>query len=223
MAFIFLTLEIKTSEYSYSPFLIVSSNSNNIYLLKRTEAFDATRVSILNLRPLSIWEEPKVNNSPEDKLTAFGVDVNFDGLGDDVTGPNGVPDGLSDSLDILSNAGVVYVIFGSTRLDQIPTQDITINIDDLGGNYLTGFIIAGRRAGDRIGGGDAGDIAMGGILGKLDRGRSNGLATAGDVDGDGREDFLIGSILADPRIDPSSGIGVINGGEAYLIYGSVAP
>ena len=169
---------------------------------------------------------PRFDPTPEDsedKLTAFGVDVNFDGLADDVTGPNGVPDGLSDSLDVLSNAGVVYVIFGSTRLDQIPTQDITINIDDLGGNYLSGFMIAGRRAGDRIGGGDAGDIALGGILDKDDRGRSSGLATAGDVDGDGRADFLIGSILADPRIDPASGIGVINAGEAYLIYGLATP
>ena len=31
--------------------------------------------------------------------------------------------------------------------------------------------------------------------------------------------FLIGSILADPRVDPLTGDRVTNGGEAYLIYG----
>jgi hypothetical protein len=83
-------------------------------------------------------------------------------------------------------------------------------------------MIVGRSAGDRLGGGDAGDSDNGGIDGKVGRGRSYGLATAGDVDGDGRADMLIGSILADPRRDPNTGVGVQNGGEAYLIYGSVA-
>ena len=52
-----------------------------------------------------------------------------------------------------------------------------------------------------------------------DAGRSFGVAGAGDVDGDGHGDVLIGSILADPRVDPDTGTGTVNGGEAYLIYG----
>ena len=42
-----------------------------------------------------------------------------------------------------------------------------------------------------------------------------------DVTGDGRDDLLIGAILADPRRDPTSD--VQSGGEAYLIYGSAVP
>jgi len=139
----------------------------------------------------------------------------------------------------------VYVIFGKNRLDQIKTctgtttscstsaecaanvactlSDSTINISQLGTARLKGLIVAGRRTGDRIGGGDAGDSTAGGITAKQGRGRSRGLAGAGDVDGDGRADILIGSVLADPRRDPNTGIGVQNGGEAYLVYGSNIP
>jgi hypothetical protein len=55
------------------------------------------------------------------------------------------------------------------------------------------------------------------------RGRSFGLSTAGDIDGDGRTDILLGSILADPRRDPQTDVGTRNGGESYLIYGTAAP
>jgi hypothetical protein len=101
--------------------------------------------------------------------------------------------------------------------------NVTINIDQLGTDPLRGFMIIGRRGGDRLGGGDAGDLALGGTSSKAGRGRSMGLASAGDVDNDGRSDLLLGSILADPRVDPNTGNGVRNGGEAYLLYGSIAP
>ena len=38
------------------------------------------------------------------------------------------------------------------------------------------------------------------------------MAPAGDVDGDGRADLMVSSILADPE-------GKTNAGEVYLIYG----
>jgi len=183
--------------------------------------------------------DPKPNDAV-DEMTSPGLDLDFDGVGDKVPG--------SDKFIDVREAGLVYIIFGSNRLDQIKTcQDsdtacsasadcptgktcgstnFTININQLGKPQLHGLIIAGRRVGDRIGGGDAGDTALGGIAGKLGRGRSGGLASAGDVDGDKRADILIGSILADPRCDPSNPntcVGVQNGGEAYLIYGSSIP
>ena len=45
------------------------------------------------------------------------------------------------------------------------------------------------------------------------------LSTAGDVDGDGLADILIGAVLATPRIDPQTGEGTTHGGETYLLYG----
>ncbi|MEK6676449.1 MAG: hypothetical protein AABZ47_12450 [Planctomycetota bacterium] len=158
-----------------------------------------------------------------DALTEGGLDLDFNGLQDDVTGPFGIPNGILDTNDDLTRAGIVYLISSRNRLDEIPRANVTVNISELGTNMLRGFMIVGRRPGDRLGGGDAGDAASGGIAGKVGRGRSAGLASAGDVDGDRRADILIGSILADPRVDPTTGLGVQNGGEAYLIYGAAAP
>ncbi len=180
---------------------------------------------------------PRFDNDPNngvDALTALGVDVDLDGVRDEIPGD-----------DELRQAGLVYVVYGSNRLDQLRTctgtttpcttsaectgnvscalNDVTIGIDQLGTARLRGLIVAGRRSGDRIGGGDAGDSTKGGIVAKQGRGRSRGLAGAGDVDGDGRSDLVIGSILADPRRDPNTGVGVQNGGETYLVYGSNVP
>lgn len=172
-------------------------------------------------------------NDANDTLNTPGVDNDFNGARDAVPGD-----------DELKNAGLVYVIYGKNRLDQARVcQDSTnacstaadcptgkacvtatsISVSQLGRAQLQGFIVAGRRAGDRLGGGDAGETAQGGIAGKQGRGRSKGLAPAGDIDGDGRADIVIGSVLADPDRDPNTEVGVQNGGEVYLIYGSAAP
>jgi hypothetical protein len=184
-------------------------------------------------------------NDGDDTLSEKGLDLDFDGIKDDVSGPAGRPDGIVDAFDDLSEAGIVYIVLGSNRLDQIKTcsetgkacssdaeclagevcssAEMTISIDQLGTANLRGFMLVGRDSGDRLGGGDAGDPDMGGKANKLGRGRSTGLASAGDVDGDGRSDILIGAVLADPRRDPNTGVGVENGGEVYLVYGAAAP
>lgn len=190
---------------------------------------------------------PRFDKDPTDAADTFtepGLDLDFDGVKDDLRTVSGLPTACVGADGELTNAGVVYVIYGRNRLDRIRTCSVsgkacsvdgdcpatetcgtttgTISIDQLGTDQLRGMMIVGRCAGDRLGGGDAGDATAGGLAAKAGRGRSAGLATAGDVDGDGRADILIGSILADPRRDANTGVGIKNGGEAYLIYGSVA-
>ena len=170
--------------------------------------------------------DPNLNDGTED-LTTPGLDLDLDGVRDDVSGPLGFPDGVIDSHDDLLKSGLVYLIFGSNHPDQFKAcQDsdtlcttaadcptgkacaitTTININQLGKAQLKGLIIAGRGAGDQLGGGY--EI-------KKDK-RSFGVGPAGDVDGDGFDDILMGSILADPK-------GRVDAGEVYLIYGSKIP
>ncbi|NQV23806.1 MAG: FG-GAP repeat protein, partial [Rhodopirellula sp.] len=83
------------------------------------------------------------------------------------------------------NAGEVYVIYGSASL--------SVTIDLANGDQ--NVIIYGATNGDEIAGG--------------------GSLTSADVNGDGRQDIIIGSQLAD---GPANGRS--NAGEVYIIYGS---
>jgi hypothetical protein len=148
-------------------------------------------------------------NDTVDELTDPGLDLDRDGTVD----------------HDLPNAGLVYVILGSNSLggegffdESSPYSDGIVPISELGKSSLRGAIIVGRSDGDLLGGGDAGNLADGGILAKANRGRSFGLRGAGDVDGDGFGDILIGSILADV-VDEVGGTTKTNAGEAYLLYG----
>jgi hypothetical protein len=175
-----------------------------------------------------------------DELTEFGIDINRDGEQDDVTGPFGSPDGVVNGDDDLVHAGLVYVILSSANAYAWTSTTpgiFDISIDDLGTPELPGFIIVGRNGerssaagsnidGDYLGGGNSANIAQGGSLVKapipgvdFDRGQGKGMTAVGDVNGDGFGDFLLGAQLADPRVNPQTGEGVRNAGEAYLIFG----
>lgn len=94
-----------------------------------------------------------------------------------------------------TSCGVVYLIYGSPNLRG------TIPLSAVGTSQLPGVVFVGRASGDHLGAGlgEQGD-------------RSFGIAGAGDVDGDGRGDLMLGSVTASPR-------GRVRAGEAYLIYG----
>lgn len=127
-------------------------------------------------------------------------DIDGDGLGDIlIAAPEksvrADPD-LDGTLEIdRTQCGVVYLIYGSSKLSGV------INLTDVGTEKLPGAVFVGRASGDQLGAGigEQGD-------------RSFGIATPGDVDGDGRRDLLLGSVSASPRTR-------VRAGEAYVIYG----
>ena len=95
-----------------------------------------------------------------------------------------------------TNCGVVYLIYGS------PDLRGTISLSLAGTEELPGAVFIGRNSGDCLGAGlgEQGD-------------RSHGIASAGDIDGDGLNDILIGSVSASPRDR-------VRAGEVYLLYGA---
>jgi len=95
-----------------------------------------------------------------------------------------------------TNCGVVYLIYGSPRLKG------QLSLGDIGTERLPGAVFVGASSNDFLGAGlgEQGD-------------RAHGISTAGDVDGDGFIDLLLGSVNASPRDRTSAG-------EAYLIYGA---
>jgi hypothetical protein len=119
-------------------------------------------------------------------------DVDDDGKADLLIGAYGADGGGSVS-------GETYLIFGRSRPDWNALTDASGNVNltaingvDAGDNNMIRFI--GRVAGDVVG---------------------NSVSPAGDVDGDGIEDLLIGAVNAD-------GGGSVSG-ETYLIFGRSRP
>jgi len=103
---------------------------------------------------------------------------------------------MDGTLDIdRTGCGVVYLVYGS------PDLRGTLNLADVGTETLPGVVFVGRNSGDHLGAGlgEQGD-------------RSHAAVSAGDVDGDGFGDLLLGSVSASPRDRAQAG-------ETYLIYG----
>lgn len=134
------------------------------------------------------------------RVTGVG-DVDGDGLDDVlIAAPNRsvqIDIDLDGVLEIdRTECGVVYLIYGSSELRG------TIQLSQIGTEALPGVVFIGRNSGDFLGAGlgEQGD-------------RAHGIAGAGDVDGDGRADILIGSVAATTRG------GRVRAGEVYLLYG----
>ena len=125
----------------------------------------------------------------EDERFGFSVssagDVNGDGYDDLIIGAN-----RADSEDspggVQSEAGATYVVYGGARA---PGTNGVLELATLDGT--NGFALAGIDADDRSG---------------------RAVSSAGDVNGDGYDDLIIGADAGDPG-------GVNSAGETYLVYG----
>ena len=97
--------------------------------------------------------------------------------------PSADPNGNDGT--VASYTGVSYVLFGGRDVD----SDGLLNLSDLDG--VNGFAINGIDAGDNSG---------------------TSVSSAGDINGDGVNDVIIGAFSGDPN-------GVDSAGESYVVFG----
>jgi len=105
----------------------------------------------------------------------------------DING-DGLDDILFDAPGAISDPGETYVIFGSTSGFGADFSTATMSADQ-------GFKLSGIDSGDGLG---------------------SSVSSAGDINGDGFDDLMIGAINAD-GVGNASGYG--SDGETYIIYG----
>jgi hypothetical protein len=104
-----------------------------------------------------------------------------------------------------THCGVVYLIYGSPdllRSNGDGTFSGTYSLADVGTTKLPGAVFIGRESEHYLGAGlgEQGDTSV-------------GIASAGDVDGDGKGDILLSAVKASPRDRAAAG-------ETYLLYGN---
>ncbi|WP_233202433.1 Ig-like domain-containing protein [Limnohabitans sp. JirII-31] len=113
-------------------------------------------------------------------------DVNNDGLADLIVGARfGDPTALTGN----NNAGTSYVVFGKTD-----TAVVNLSAIDTTGVAVGGFVINGQGSSDQSG---------------------YSVSSAGDVNGDGFADVIVGAAYADPA-------GGIDAGRSYVVFGKAS-
>ena len=111
-------------------------------------------------------------------------DVNGDGIDDFIIGARYA------ETNGEFEAGESYVVFGrSTGFTAL--FELRSLFPEAGGDGTAGFVLKGIDAGDKSG---------------------HSVSNAGDINGDGIDDFIIGAFTADPN-------GETNAGESYVIFG----
>ncbi len=132
-------------------------------------------------------------------------DVDGDGRGDILIA---APGAKNDQGQV---TGAVYLIYGAPNL---AGQDLSLAL--VGSIGLPGVKFIGRADGDQLGGGQIEYPGSAGIyLNPNDDPStiySRGVVGLGDTDGDGKADFAISAMLADPEARQ-------NAGEVYILYG----
>jgi hypothetical protein len=130
-------------------------------------------------------------------------DVDSDGIGDIlIAAPNANP--LNDPN---GPPGAVYLIYGDR---QRYLSGGVVDLAAVGTAEVPGVVFVGRVASDALGGGSRTLVVN--PDGQPTTAYSRGVAALGDIDGDGRADYAISSILADP-------VGKTDAGEVFILYG----
>jgi Ca2+-binding RTX toxin-like protein len=215
--------------------LIIGANGKTYVVFGNSGGFDAT----LNLSQLDGSNGFVINGIDRGDRSGDAVsgagDINGDGIDDLIIGaPYADPNDIRD-------AGETYIVFGNSG-----GFDATLNLSQLDGS--NGFVINGIEVNNRSSGSvsDAGDINGDGIddliigangktyvvlgnsqgfdaslnLAQLDgsngfvlkNGYNRSVSGAGDINGDGFDDLIIGADLATPN-------GNFRAGETYIVFG----
>ena len=150
--------------------------------------FGKTAGAIIELSMLGSNQGFIINGVATEDFSGLSVggagDVNGDGLDDIIIGAFQAEPAGADDMD---NHGASYVVFGKTDGSVVELSDI----DDADDN--NGFVINGVAAGDNSG---------------------RSVSVAGDINGDGLDDIIIGALQADSM----SGTGN-NHGASYVVFG----
>jgi hypothetical protein len=130
---------------------------------------------------------------------------------------------LADPDDSNKQPGVVYLIYGSAEYNPTPFDDNgdgkpdryeakSFNLADVGTPTVPGVVFVGRNNGDKLGAGDV-LVKNASPSGQKDiTVLSRGMATIGDIDGDGLQDYALSAMVAAPNDKQRAG-------EIYIIYG----
>lgn len=187
-------------------------------VLVGSEGFDGNRGQAVVILGSPTLESP-ANGWTVADIVAAGRAIRFSGAaqgdlaGANVAGAGDVDgDGLDDVLIAAPGAeggkGAVYLVYGAASL---VGQDVSLA--DIGAVDVPGAKLVGRAATDMLGGGSV--SYSGTNPGSPQTGItafSRGVAKLGDIDGDGRGDYAVSAMLADPN-------GRSDAGEVYVIYG----
>ena len=164
---------------------------------------------------------PNGNDDAGESYVVFGRTTGFDALLDlsSLATGDGSTGFVINGIDAYDRSGISVSSAGDVNGDGVDDLLIGASYADPNGNFSAGesYVVFGRTTGF-----DAlldlsslatGDGSTGFVINGIDQGDSSGrsVSSAGDVNGDGVDDLLIGALFADPNGN--------NSGESYVVFG----